>query len=119
MFPVTGKNTCLFCGATLYGRSDKKYCDDLCRNNHHRKNDEGTLMIVKKVNGMLSRNREILKSLSKSNRTLVGKCELQNRGFDFELVTSVHKTKRNEEYRIVYDYAYKFVDENEVILIRY
>ncbi len=113
------KKTCLFCGAALHGRSDKRYCDDLCRNNYHHKNKKDVFSLVKNVNSLLLRNREILRELSRNNRTLVDKCELLNRGFDFELITSVRKTKRNEEYRIVYDYAYKFVDENEVLLIKY
>ena len=113
------KKTCLFCGATLHGRSDKRYCDDLCRNNYHHKNKKDTLVIVKNINSALLLNRKILRSLLKSNRTSVDKCELLYRGFDFELITSIRKTKRNEEYRVVYDCAYKFVDENEVVLIRY
>ena len=86
------------------------------------RNDEvrkDTLVIVKNINSALLLNRKILRSLLKSNRTSVDKCELLYRGFDFELITGVCKTKRNEEYRVVYDCAYKFVDENEVILIRY
>lgn len=111
--------TCLFCGATLHGRSDKKYCDDMCRNNYHHNNKKDTIILVKNTNAILLQNREILRLLSKNNKTLVKKCELVNRDFDFDKITGVHKTKKNEEYRIVYDYAYRLVNEHEVMLIKY
>ena len=34
------KRCCIFCGRELSGRSDKKFCDDNCRNNHSYKQNK-------------------------------------------------------------------------------
>ncbi len=113
--------TCSFCGRELTGRADKKYCDDNCRNNHHYKNkkDDGVLLI-KNVNALLLQNRRILKLLSKNNNKIVVlKQDLLRNDFNFDLITNVYRTRKNEEYRVVYDYAYRCVNEEEVVLIKY
>ena len=113
--------TCCFCGKELIGRVDKKYCDDNCRNNHHYKNikDDGSLLI-KNVNALLFHNRRILKMLSKNNNKMVVlKKDLVKNNFNFDLITNVYKTRKNEEYRVVYDYAYRCVNEEEIVLIKY
>ncbi len=110
---------CLFCGRQLYGRTDKKYCDDNCRNNHHydikKNNDES----VKKVNAVLLHNRDVLRLLNNGSRSLVKKQLLINHCFDFDVITGLYKTKKGMEYRVVYDYAYRNVNEDDVLLIRF
>jgi len=109
---------CLFCGSLLNGRSDKKYCDDNCRNNHHyqmRKNEDNT--IVKIINNSLLNNREILQSINK-RKTIVKKQFLLDKHFDFEFITNVYKTRKGSEYKVVYDYAYKFINEEDIVLLR-
>ena len=112
---------CSFCGKELLGRVDKKYCDDNCRNNHHyisKKHDK--VLMIKDVNAALMQNRKILKQLSKNNdKIIVLKQELVRNNFNFDLITNVYRTRKTEEYRVVYDYAYRCVNEKEVILIKY
>lgn len=111
---------CRFCGAELYGRSDKKFCDDNCRNNYHYKTkckeDDG---VVKTVNVALSSNREILKSLCAGSKAIVKKKLLDDQDFDYELITNIYKAKSESEYRIVYDYAYKMLNDDDVKILRF
>lgn len=115
--------TCLFCGKVLSGRSDKKYCDDSCRNNHHyqikREKDDDNQYFVKMINASLLQNRRILMLHNSRRSVIVKKQSLIDEHFDFELVTSVCKTKKGIEYRVVYDYAYKSLNEEEVLLFKY
>ena len=112
---------CSFCGKELVGRADKKYCDDNCRNNHHYRNKKyDEVLLVKNVNMLLMHNRDVLKSLSKNNnKIIVSKEELLGNGFNFDLITNIYKTRRNEEYRVVYDYAYRYINDKEILLIKY
>ena len=116
---VTDVKTCIFCGSVLLGRSDKKYCDDICRNNHHYAMRKEDLSVVKNVNGLLMHNRDVLRLVYKNKSTCISKDQLEEYDFNFELFTNVYKTKKNEEYKVVYDYAYKFINDEELIVIRY
>lgn len=116
---IENKNHCLFCGEVLIGRSDKKYCDDNCRNNHHyqlRKDDNA---IIKSVNACLIKNREILRSLAANTRTMVVKKELVDANFNFNVMTSIYRTRKGTEYMVLYDYAYRIVNEHEVLILKY
>ena len=111
---------CLYCGAEIIGRFDKKFCDDNCRNNYHyrikSKEYDG---VVKMVNGALLNNRKILKSLCGECKEIVKKKSLDDRGFDYDLITNIYKAKSESEYRIVYDYAYKILNDDDVKILRF
>lgn len=114
------KRRCCFCGTELYGRADKKFCDDNCRNNYHYKvrykdNDD----VIKMVNSTLLKCRETLKNLCLGQKTIVEKQLLDDRHFDYELMTNVYKTKGKSEYRVVYDYAYRILNEDEVQIVKF
>lgn len=109
---------CLFCGASLSGRKDKKYCDDNCRNNHHYNLNRDINLFVNSVNNVLLHNRLVLKSLCQKTKIIVRKQKLKDAGFDFNYITAYHPTKGNDCYRLVYDYAYKIIGE-DVVVIKY
>ncbi len=56
---------CLECNDVLHGRADKKFCSDACRNtyNNKKKSIAGN-SYVRKVNGILGRNRNIMAELN-------------------------------------------------------
>ena len=47
------KRRCLECNEEIIGRSDKKFCDDQCRNAYNNKKGSEKIMIVKKINKIL------------------------------------------------------------------
>ena len=67
---------CIECGSTIIGRVDKKFCSDLCRNayNNIRSRDKNNLM--RKVNGILRKNRSILESHNHNGKGKVTKTKL-------------------------------------------
>lgn len=115
------KKCCAFCGAELYGRSDKKFCDDNCRNNYHYKIKDKNIddLTIKIINGKLLSNREVLKSLCVGQRTIVKKKLLDDRCFDYELITCLYKTKIGTEYHVVYDYAYKLLNDDDIQILKF
>ncbi len=115
---VMYERRCLYCDAPLSGRIDKKYCDDYCRNNHYYNIKKKNSDIVVSINKILLNNRNILKSLYK-NKSKINRQYLLDKQFDFDLFTGVYRTKTKSEYVIIYDYAYKFVDDDVIVVIKY
>ena len=98
--------SCLECGEPLLGRSDKKFCNEECRNAYHshrrseaRQRRHSTMMV-------LSSNYSILDNMLRLNKTSCPMGSLKAMGFDPELVTHKgEKVGRHIEYRC-FDLAY-------------
>lgn len=80
-----------------------------------RKNSD---VLVKSINVTLHHNREVMRQLNKGVKSIIKKQSLVDRNFDFDVMTGLHKTKKGTEYRIVYDYAYRLVDEDNVLMVK-
>ena len=113
------KRCCIFCGRELTGRSDKKFCDDNCRNNHSYKQNKCNNDVINKINKSLLYNRNILKSITKSRRKIVKKQILVNNKFNFDMMTGVRRTQKQQEYKLVYDYAYRYINDEDVLIIKW
>ena len=112
------KRCCAFCGKDLIGRADKKFCDDICRNNyayHYNKCDNE---MIYKINKSLMYNRNILRSITKRGRKIVKRQALRDLDFNFDVITGVHAAYKNREYKLLYDYAYKCINDEEVLVIK-
>lgn len=116
---VVEKKKCLFCGREINGRIDKKYCDDICRNNYNYQRNKPNDTIIKEVNKSLACNRKILHLFCRNEKTVVKRQLLVDNNFDFSLMTGIYKTKKCQEYRLLYDYAYKNIDDDHVLVIKY
>jgi len=110
---------CLQCGKPIIGRSDKKFCDTLCRNsyNNKRRNEKESMII--QVNSVLRKNRRILSILNPEGKTTVRRSLLIKLGFNFRFSTHTFTTKNNFLYKFCYEYGYLEINdsENERVLI--
>ena len=108
---------CLDCGETIYGRVDKKFCSDQCRNNfNNRMNSDNTAM-VRSVNSILKKNRRILADLLPSDKITVHKDRLVNKGFNFNYITHIYTTQKGSAYRFVYEYGYLLLENDYYMLV--
>jgi len=108
---------CLDCGETIYGRVDKKFCSDQCRNNfNNRMNSDNTAM-VRSVNSILKKNRRILADLLPSDKITVHKDKLVNKGFNFNYITHIYTTQKGSAYRFVYEYGYLLLENDYYMLV--
>ena len=82
-------NTCLQCNQTLFGRKDKKFCNDFCRNSYNNNLNRDKVEIVRNINNRLRKNNRILKTLLDEGARSVNKNELSLRNFDFKYITNV------------------------------
>ena len=62
---ATETATCLNCEKTLKGRTDKKFCDDYCRNSYNNQLKASKNNLVRNINNALGKNRRILESFFK------------------------------------------------------
>ncbi|MFC4212717.1 hypothetical protein ACFOWA_16095 [Pedobacter lithocola] len=110
---------CLDCGTPVKGRADKKYCDDLCRNNYNNNLKAADSNIVKKVNHILKQNRIILIKLNPEGKTKkISRKILLDNGFNLDYLTSVYQTQTGKTYTFCYEYGLLVLTENEFLLVK-
>ncbi|MGM9477408.1 hypothetical protein ACS5PU_13290 [Pedobacter sp. GSP4] len=109
---------CLDCGNSVKGRADKKFCDDSCRNNYNNRLKIEDNLILKRINGILKKNRAILASLNPSGKAKVSRKKLIAAGFNFEYHTYTYKTQNGNAYIFCYEYGYLILDNERFLLVK-
>jgi predicted nucleic acid-binding Zn ribbon protein len=97
---------CLDCGATLHGRSDKKFCSDQCRNNFNNKLNRESNNFVRNVHGLLRKNRRILADLWAEDKVKVHKDALFALGYNFSFFTHIIETSDGNKYQYCFEFGY-------------
>lgn len=100
------KKTCIECGDSFSGRADAKFCSDHCRSSHHNRKYGVKAPLVRRVNGILRKNRKILEALNPEGKARVSKRDLDKKGFDFNYFTNIYTTKSGKIYHFCYEYGY-------------
>lgn len=113
-------NTCLNCSKPIKGRSDKKFCDDYCRNNfnNHLKSEEGGF--TRSINNILRNNRKILGTMIMLGEGTVKsiKSKLLEKGFNFQYFTHIYTNKKGLTYFFCYEYGYLFLDSDWILIVK-
>lgn len=119
MNTTTPKN-CLSCNKALKGRTDKKFCNDYCRNTHNNLLKSSSSNLVRNLNNRLSKNRRILATILEDKKYMVKikKNSLEDLGFDFLYTTQVIKNKLGSNYYFCYEYGYIPINKEWIVLIR-
>ena len=95
---------CLYCNNEFKeGRTDRKYCNDLCRAAYHNQQRRLQQSSVQKINAILKKNLSILKRLSPEGYSVVRKTTLSEQGYNFNYFTNVYRTKDQRLYFFCYD----------------
>ena len=99
---------CSECGEPIRGRTDKKFCSDLCRNSHHNRQNSDASNYMRSVNNVLRKNRRILLGLTEKGKrkVKVHKDRLYEKGFSFKHLTHSCSTRRGSTYYFCYEYGY-------------
>ena len=112
------KKNCLECGDPLKGRTDKKFCSDYCRNSFNNKVNKESKNLVRNINNRLKKNYKILSELNVSGKTKVSRTKLYDKGFDFQLFTSIYQTKTGNNYFYIYNEGYLLLENDTYLLIK-
>ena len=112
------RKNCLSCDKPLHGRSDKKFCNDYCRNAHNNSLRSSTGSAVRQVNNALSKNRRILQDVLGTERTtMVSREALLQQGFNFRYITHTYTTKQGGAYCFCYEMGYLSLENSNVLVV--
>lgn len=112
------EKTCLDCGAAVKGRSDKKFCNDQCRNNYNNRLKAEENTPVKLINRILQGNRKILEKHNPDGKTRISKDKLEKAGFNFAFFTHLYETQKGNTYKFCYDQGYLLLESNWYLLVK-
>jgi len=112
--------TCKACNKTIRGRSDKKFCNDYCRNAYNNQLKSPSNNLVRNTNNRLSKNRRILENISENQSGLIKikKENLVQMGFDFNFTTQVQKSKQGKIYFYCYEFGYLPINNEWCLIIK-
>ena len=109
---------CLECDEPLFGRVDKKFCNDQCRNAYNNRVNKTTNDFVRHVNLILRKNRKIIASLlDGKEKSITTKEDLLLHGFNFNYFTNTYKTKQDKVYYFVYELGYLTLENDQYALV--
>lgn|SRR5574343_547557 len=119
MKQVSEPRFCLYCNDPLKGRSDKKFCDDQCRNAYNNELKSLQHKEMGSINKVLARNRKILKTLLNGDPSSVSATreELLMKGFHFNYITHSHTNGEGCLICYCYDHGYFNVGNEQYRII--
>lgn len=109
---------CQLCQKIIKGRSDKKFCNDYCRNGYNNQSKSTQINIIRNTNHALLKNRKILKEILPEGCPLikVKRERLLQLGYFFNYNTSIYKNKKGSIYYYCYDYGMMPLNEDWCIV---
>lgn len=112
------EKSCLECGAKIFGRNDKKFCSDQCRNSYNNKLNSDSNNYIRTVNNTLRKNRRILEKLTPSGKSKTTRSKLNEHGYDFNFHTNTYTTKAGATYYFCYEYGYLELENDWFALVK-
>jgi hypothetical protein len=105
---------CINCGLPVFGRADKKYCDDHCRNDFHNSQSVTNSKLMRPSHKKLRRNYEILSGVVDAGVCEIAKDELLVYGFNIKAMTELDLREDGTMLYGIYDIQY-FEKANRMI----
>ncbi len=119
MTAETKPKLCLTCSKPIKGRTDKKFCDDYCRNNYNNQLKSNTINLVRNINNALGKNRRILENLIGDEDMIKStKDKLLEKGFQFKYITHTYTNKKGNVYFFCYDIGYLSLENDWYLLVK-
>lgn len=109
---------CSECNEKIFGRSDKKFCSDACRNAYNNRQNRDDKNLIRNTNNRLRKNYRILETLNPNQKTKCSKAKLVEHGFDFNYFTSIYTTKAGTIYYFVYNQGYLPLEGDYYALVK-
>jgi hypothetical protein len=111
---------CLNCHKAVRGRTDKKFCDDSCRNNFNNQLKSHTTNLVRNINNALGKNRRILENLFITGEEMAKttRNKLLQKGFQFKYITHTYTNKKGNIYFFCYDVGYLPLESDWYLLVK-
>jgi len=115
----SAERVCLECGKSIQGRSDKRFCDDACRNAYNNKLNSDQTNLVRNVNNILRKNRRILSEiLNGEGMVKIQREKLKRLGFDFKFHTHTFLNNKGQTYSFIYELGYLLLENDWVLIVQ-
>ena len=120
MLTQTNPRLCKACNKPFRGRTDKKFCDDYCRNSFNNQIKAGSKNLVRNINNALRKNRRILEELLDHGEAVVktSRDELLHEGFHFKYLTHTYSNAKGNVYYFCYEYGYLELENDRYLIVR-
>ena len=115
------KKMCENCSKIIaVGRSDKRFCDTVCKNEYHAELRAKDQTEVRRIDAILHRNHRILMQLmaAKIKKLTLPRLDLSEAGFDFNYFTGTYTNSQGKLYHYIYDFAWMEFSTQEVMIVR-
>ena len=111
---------CLACNKSIKGRTDKKFCDDYCRNAYNNQLKADGNNRIRNINNALRKNRRILEELLPENEKMVKvtREKLLHNGFQFKYHTHIYTNPKGSGYQFCYEYGYLVLENNWYLIVK-
>ena len=120
MLTQTNPRHCHACNKPIRGRTDKKFCDDYCRNSFNNQLKADSNNLVRNINNALRRNRRILEDLLDPNEPVAktSRDKLLHEGFHFKYLTHTYTNAKGNIYYFCYEYGYLALENDRYLIVR-
>jgi len=117
------KQICQECGKEMHGRSDKRFCDDTCRNNFNRKKRIAEQLNIpeeaQEIIRIIKANYRLLKSRVNGDYTILDETlsSLRSKGFNPNFFTSVGY-EAGEMYCFCFECGFSIYEDTITVIER-
>ena len=120
MNTMPAQKLCVACNKPVKGRTDKKFCDDVCRNQYHNELKADTNNLMRNINHALGKNRRILEGLIVEGDEMAKATKeiLLQEGFQFKYFTHTYTNKKKSTYFFCYDHGYLPLENDWYLIVR-
>lgn len=110
---------CMACGKAVHGRSDKKFCNDYCRNAYNNNLKAAASPVVRNINNALLKNRRLLEAvLGDEKMQKTTKEKLLAQGFQFKYATHTYTNQKGNVYVFCYDLGYLPLEGDWMLVVK-
>ncbi len=111
------KKECEICGEKMTGRRDKRFCSDQCRSAHNNRLNGDVNNYMRNITNILRKNRRILVSLNPKGKSKVHRDKLLAKGFKFDYLTNIYKTRAGKVYHFCFEQGYLELEDKMYALV--
>lgn len=97
---------CRECGAPLFGRPDKAFCSNKCRNDYHNRINAGIRLRKDRIVAILWNNYKLLELVLESGSNGIDLRALQDLGFNPSYVTGHRRARGGRDEYSCFDILY-------------
>jgi hypothetical protein len=110
---------CTACRKIIRGRTDKKFCNDHCRNTYNNQLRAPENAYIRSVTLSIRKNRSILQMmLGKKKNMQVNRNELLEHGFRFRYHTHLENLSIGSNIVCCFDVGYQTIEQDKILVLR-